>query len=126
MDITLRLSRYMRLAQRMWPRWPFHQDLPLLEVRHLPPLFAQHSLRGRVTLIYCFMIQDFGDCTPFFLHAFLSCEHRQQAITFSTAVCNTVTWVHRHVGWTRVVNVSLTLWFLSFHSQFVHVSELSK
>ena len=72
MDIAFYPSRDLGLAQQRCSQCPFHQDLPLLEVRHLPPLLAQHSLHVRATLSYYFIIQEFEGLHPLFSSALRS------------------------------------------------------
>ena len=100
MDITLHPSESLRLAEQRWLRRPLHQDIPLLEVRYLPHLFAQHSLHGRAKLSYYFTIQEFRGLHPFPLYASLLWASRQQAVTCSTSFCNTVLRMHGWIGWT--------------------------
>ena len=144
MEIILHPSRGLRLAQRRWPRQPFHQDPPPLEVRHIPPLrqpfhqdppllevrhlplfLAKHSLHGRAILSCHFIIQEFGGCAPFssILPSYGNLDSKLPLATqqLTTLRCGRMDGKDRRV----VLNFSLTLWFFSINSHFVIVSKMS-
>ena len=120
-------NKFLCLTQRRWLRHALNQHSHPLEVRNLLPLLVEHNLHGCTMIICHVLISELGGIAPLFFSILPSHGHLYSKLSLAAQQFATLHYelMDRQDGLVAL-KFSLTLCFLSLHSECVFLSSLSK